>query len=88
MPVGPVWNGGNNNEDQLLRNAYFNSLKLASEKAIRSIAFPNISTGVYHFPKDKAAEIAIVTVNEFLRSDSSIKKVYFVCFDDENLRAI
>jgi O-acetyl-ADP-ribose deacetylase (regulator of RNase III) len=82
--VGPVWHGGNHNEESLLANAYRNSLQLAIDDNIKSIAFPNISTGVYHFPKQKAAEIAIETTKKFLGSDNSIKEVYFVCFDEEN----
>lgn len=82
--VGPVWPGGNNNEEQLLRNAYHNSLLLAVEYKLETIAFPNISTGVYHFPKPLAAEIAVTTVKEFMRTDKGIKKVIFVCFDEEN----
>src|ERR1051325_2981416 len=64
--VGPVWNGGKNNEEALLASAYSNSLKVAAENDVKTIAFPNISTGVYHFPKQKAAEIAVKTVKEFL----------------------
>ena len=82
--VGPVWNGDKAEKEQLLANAYRNSLKIAIENDIETIAFPNISTGIYHFPKDKAAEIAVTTVREFLNENSSIKKVVFVCFDDEN----
>ena len=82
--VGPVWYGGNNKETELLANCYKNSLKLALENNIKSIAFPNISTGVYRFPKDLAAEIAIRTVSEFLEQNKKIDKVYFVCFDQEN----
>lgn len=84
--VGPVWNGGNNNEVQLLENAYLNSLNLAVENEVETIAFPNISTGVYGFPKKKAAEIAIQTVTEILSKNEQIKQVYFVCFDEENNR--
>lgn len=82
--VGPVWHGGNSNETQLLRNAYLNSLKLAVENGVETIAFPNISTGVYGFPKEKAVEIAIKTVTQFLLENDQIKQVYFVCFDQEN----
>jgi O-acetyl-ADP-ribose deacetylase len=82
--VGPVWNGGNNQEDTLLRNAYSNSLKLAVENGVTSIAFPNISTGIYHFPKQRAAEIAVATAKEFLSTHDQIKKLVFVCFDAEN----
>src|SRR6056297_1671705 len=83
--VGPVWHGGQSNESELLTNCYKNSLKLALENNIKTIAFPNISTGVYGFPKDKAAEIAIKTVTGFLNQNNNrIEKVYFVCFDNEN----
>lgn len=82
--VGPVWNGGRNREEELLRSAYVNSLKLAVENQATTIAFPNISTGVYGFPKDKAARIAVDAVSAFLASDDRLKKVYFVCFDQEN----
>jgi O-acetyl-ADP-ribose deacetylase (regulator of RNase III) len=84
--VGPVWHGGNNNEADLLRNAYLNSLKLAVENGVETIAFPNISTGVYGYPKEKAADIAIRTVIEFLRVNDQLQQVYFVCFDEENLQ--
>jgi len=82
--VGPVWNGDKSEKEQLLANAYLSSLTLAVENSIETIAFPNISTGVYHFPKDKAAKIAISTVDDFLRTTTSVKEVVFVCFDDEN----
>lgn len=82
--VGPTWNNGRNNEEELLSLAYFNSLKLALDNKIQTIAFPNISTGIYRFPKRNAAYIAIKTVREFLASTQEIKKVIFVCFDIEN----
>lgn len=82
--VGPVWNGGNNNEDKLLADCYINSLKLAEENDIKVIAFPNISTGVYRFPKKDAANIAVKTVKECLKNSKSIEKIIFVCFDEEN----
>jgi O-acetyl-ADP-ribose deacetylase len=82
--VGPFWNGGKRQEEQLLASAYKNSLNLAMENSIETIAFPNISTGVYRFPKQRAAEIAINEVNEFMRSPGSVKKIIFVCYDDEN----
>jgi len=82
--VGPVWHGGNTDEEKLLGDAYNNSLKLAIEYKIETIAFPNISTGIYSFPKDKAAEIAIKTVSDFLLNNEKIRLVYFVCFDIEN----
>ncbi len=82
--VGPIWRGGIQNEEALLRSCYKNSMELAVEYKIISIAFPNISTGVYRFPKELAAKIAIDEVHTFLAKNQSIKKVYFVCFDDEN----
>ncbi len=84
--VGPIWNGGKHQEEMFLKNCYLNSLSLAEENNITSIAFPNISTGVYRFPKLPAAEIAINSVLEYrnLNPNSTIKQVYFVCFDEEN----
>jgi O-acetyl-ADP-ribose deacetylase (regulator of RNase III) len=82
--VGPVWHGGMNNEDQLLTNAYNNSLRLAVENGAKTVAFPNISTGVYGFPKERAARIAIEAVRKFLKSDKTLNEVVFVCFDREN----
>ena len=79
--VGPIWSGGNNGEDQLLTNCYNNSLKLAVDNQIKTIAFPAISTGVYGFPLERATQIAIKTTADFLISDESIKKVIFICFD-------
>jgi len=83
--VGPVWYGGKNNEEQKLKSAYQKSLELAEQNEIKTIAFPNISTGVYNFPKELAAQIAISTVAEFLKK-SSIEKVVFCVFDDENYK--
>lgn len=82
--VGPVWNGGHNREEELLANAYRNSLRLAAENGIKTIAFPNISTGIYHFPKEKAAAIAVRTVGDFLTAHPQLEKVTFVCFDRDN----
>jgi O-acetyl-ADP-ribose deacetylase (regulator of RNase III) len=82
--VGPVWNGGRNNEEQLLANAYRNSLRLAAQNEIRTIAFPNISTGIYRFPKDRAAAIAVAAAEAFLSGDAWMERVIFVCFDEEN----
>lgn len=82
--VGPVWNGGKKNESLLLANCYQNSLQLAVDHKLSSIAFPNISTGIYGYPKKEAAEIAIRTVTDFLNQKDVIDKVYFVCFDEEN----
>jgi len=82
--VGPVWNGGKSNEALKLANCYKNSLLLAVENNVSTIAFPNISTGIYGYPKKDAAETAVEAVTLFLQSDLSIKKVHFVCFDEEN----
>ena len=82
--VGPVWLGGKKGEKELLRDAYQNSLELGKKYGIRTIAFPNISTGVYRFPKEMAAQIAIGTVAEFLSNDSSYEKIYFCVYDTEN----
>lgn len=81
--VGPVWSGGEKNEDDLLRSAYQRSLEVAAENDVKIIAFPSISTGVYRFPKQRAAEIALKTVKKFLADDDTIEKVIFVAFDDE-----
>lgn len=81
--VGPVWNGGKHNEDKLLANCYLNSLKLAVENKIKSMAFPAISTGIYRFPLERATKIAITEVKEFLEKNDTIEKVIFVCFDEE-----
>lgn len=81
--VGPVWNGVKDEKSKLLANCYNNVLKLAVSHNIKSIAIPNISTGIYHFPKDLAAKIAIETVSNFDQKEK-IEKVIFVCFDDEN----
>lgn len=81
--VGPVWQGGDKGEEKLLANAYNNSLLLARENNVRTIAFPNISTGIYRFPKLKAAQIAIKTVASFLQDNTSMI-VNFVCYDTEN----
>lgn len=82
--VGPVWHGGNNKEEELLRKCYYNSLMLALENNCKTIAFPNISTGVYGYPKEQAAKIAINTVNDFINTNDQLDKIYFVCFDKEN----
>jgi len=82
--VGPMWRGGSHNEAALLANCYKNSLALAIKNLCKTIAFPNISTGIYGFPKKEAAMIAVKTVKEFLIPDQSISRVIFVCFDPEN----
>jgi O-acetyl-ADP-ribose deacetylase (regulator of RNase III) len=84
--VGPVWNDGSNNEISLLHNCYINSLLLAKQFHVQSIAFPNISTGIYRFPKEKALAVAMNAVMEFLSTvkDHSLEEIFFVCFDEEN----
>ena len=82
--VGPVWHGGSHNESDILANCYKESLKLAIENNVKTIAFPNISTGVYRFPKREAALIAKNEINSFLNKHKSFKKVIFTIFDDEN----
>ena len=80
--VGPVWRGGNYNEENLLANCYKNSLKLAVDNKLKTIAFPAISTGVYGYPLEEAAKVAVKVVAEFLASNSLIRMVIFVCFDE------
>jgi O-acetyl-ADP-ribose deacetylase len=82
--VGPVWNDGYHEEPELLSSCYRKSLKLAVKHGLKTIAFPNISTGVYRFPKNRAANIALETVTDFLKKDSTIEKVIFCIFDDDN----
>lgn len=86
--VGPVWHGGQQNEPELLQNCYTNSLKIAVENNCQSIAFPCISTGVYHFPKTKAAEVAVSAIRRFLKENDSLKEVQLVSFDKENYKAL
>jgi O-acetyl-ADP-ribose deacetylase (regulator of RNase III) len=82
--VGPIWRGGGSGEPALLASCYRKSLVLAHEAGLESIAFPNIRTGVYGYPRDKAAAVAIKTVRETLPITPSVKKIIFVCFDNEN----
>lgn len=82
--VGPVWNGGKNKEAEKLKNCYISSLQLAAAHQCKTVAFPNISTGIYHFPKAEAAKIAITTIAEFLATQSLPEKIFIVCFDEEN----
>jgi len=82
--VGPVWNGGQKDEEQKLANCYKNSLELAVDNDCKTIAFPCISTGVYGYPIDEAARVAVDTVVEFISHSDKIDKVIFVCFDDDN----
>lgn len=82
--VGPIWYGGNNDEDKLLASCYYNSMKIAVENGIRIIAFPSISTGVYCFPVERAAKIAVDTVHRFLQENpDSFDLVEWVLFNDQ-----
>ncbi|WP_198343587.1 O-acetyl-ADP-ribose deacetylase [Paenibacillus senegalimassiliensis] len=82
--VGPVWNGGTKNEQEKLQSCYRSTLELAQSHQVKSIAFPNISTGIYKFPKVEAAQIAIRTVQEYIDAHDGIENIQFVCFDEEN----
>lgn len=84
--VGPMWRGGDNKEDELLAACYQSSLKRAAEVNARSIAFPAISTGVYGFPKQRAAEIAMQEVRSLLSAGAALEQVIFCCFDRETYR--
>lgn len=80
--VGPIWNGGSSNEESLLQNCYYNSLKRAFEKSLKSIAFPSISTGAYGYPLELAAPVALRAIVEFLKNEESgIKEIRIVLFD-------
>jgi len=83
--VGPVWGGGKGREPELLRNCYVNSLRLANEQGIESVAFPSISTGAYRYPIAQAARIAVETVREELNRPGSVELVRFVCFSSADL---
>ena len=85
--VGPIWRGGDNSEDQLLAQCYRNSLRLASEHKLATIAFPSISTGAYGFPVDRAAEIALDEIKAFLEQNPQPAKVIIVCFDQKTFDA-
>ncbi len=81
--VGPIWRDGEKGEPALLKNAYENSLKLAKENKLKTLAFPSISTGAYRFPKRKAARIAVETVSAFLKKNKFPEQITLVCFDSE-----
>jgi len=86
--VGPVWNGGKKQEEELLADCYKNTLRVAVENGIRTIAFPSIATGIYHFPVEKAAKIAVSTVAAFLQeNEGALDLVVWVLFD-ENTKAV
>lgn len=84
---GPIWHGGDGNERQLLTNSYRNSLRLAEEHGCRSVAFPSISTGVYAFPLELAAPIALNTIRDFLDTAAVVETVTMVCYDLQTLAA-
>jgi O-acetyl-ADP-ribose deacetylase (regulator of RNase III) len=84
--VGPIWRGGNKNEDALLAGCYRNSLKAAVQRGAKSVAFPSISTGAYGFPLDRATEIALKETKRFLETDETLEKVVFVCFGEQALK--
>jgi O-acetyl-ADP-ribose deacetylase (regulator of RNase III) len=83
--VGPVWKGGHKNEENLLSSCYRNSLQAAQDLAVKTIAFPSISTGAYGFPLERATEIAVGVVKDFLETDETLTKVLFVCFGEKAL---
>lgn len=82
--VGPVWHGGSRNEDALLRSCYEKSMMIAEQNGVKTIAFPNISTGVYGFPKARAASIVKAFFDEYQKRPSTMEEVIFVAFDEEN----
>lgn len=82
--VGPVWQGGSQREDELLANCYRNSLKVAELNGVKSVAFPSISTGAYHFPIERASRIAVKTVREYLKRTGGIQRAIFVCFSEDD----
>lgn len=84
--VGPVWSGGKKGEDELLRSAYRSSLSLAKEKGIRSVSFPSVSTGIYSFPVDRAARIALREVRDFVSNNPGFEEVRFVLFSTPVLK--
>ena len=85
--VGLVWNGDKEEKKLLLANCYKNALIIAEQLGVKSIAFPNISTGIYHYPKDKAAIVAVETVRNYVsNTNTAIEQVVFVCFDEENYK--
>ena len=82
--VGPHWHDGKHDEETLLKNAYLSCFKLIAEYGIQTVSFPNISTGIYKFPKALAAQIALDVINQSLRDNPKIERVNLVCFDEEN----
>jgi O-acetyl-ADP-ribose deacetylase (regulator of RNase III) len=86
--VGPIWHGGKQGEAETLASCYRKSLLLAAETGLSSIAFPNISTGIYGYPKDKAAAVAVESVQKTLIETTGIQRVIFICFDEENFKLL
>jgi len=82
--VGPVWHGGNSNEDELLSRCYKNSFRIAIENGVHSIAFPAISTGAYSFPFERASRIACNVTNELLKKELSLERIFFVFFSSKD----
>lgn len=80
--VGPVWRGGTSREPELLADCYRNSLRLAAEKGIKTVAFPSISTGIYRYPVENASAIALHEIVKYMEKDTELRKVTIVCFDD------
>jgi len=85
--VGPVWHGGKKGEPETLANAYRESLKLAVDNGLKTVSFPSISTGVYGYPVEKAAQVALGTIADFLKQDTSLKEILFVLFDSRTCEA-
>jgi len=83
--VGPVWKGGQKNEENLLASCYRSAFAAAKEKSVKTIAFPSISTGAYGFPLERATEIALTEAKQFLETDEVLEKVVFVCFGEKVL---
>jgi O-acetyl-ADP-ribose deacetylase len=86
--VGPIWRGGTHQEEEFLARCYRNSLKLAVENQIKTIAFPAISTGAYGFPLDRATKIAVTEIQKFLAKNDSIEKVILACFGQSDYKQI
>lgn len=85
--VGPVWHGGQKQEPELLASCYRRVLEIATEHGLTSVAFPNISTGIYGYPKELACSVAVQSVQDFIKNrPTSVQDIQFVCFDDENFR--
>lgn len=84
--VGPRWQDGHHDEENLLKKAYLSCFKLIEEHGIKTVSFPNISTGIYHFPKESAATIALAVITQGVQDNPGIEKVNLVCFDEENYR--